>query len=58
MVGDKTKQKNSGELETSLAPAEAEVGAVAKAEQKKMQCRFCNCFIIRGICKYLLKCLK
>ena len=36
MVGDKTKQKNSGELETSLAPAEAEVGAVAKADQKML----------------------
>ena len=27
-------QKNSVELEASLAPAEAEVGAVAKADQK------------------------
>ena len=30
----KTKQQNSVELEASLAPAEAEVGAVAKADQK------------------------
>ena len=29
----KTKQQNSVELEASLAPAEAEVGAVAKADQ-------------------------
>ena len=27
------KQKNSVELEATLAPAEAEVGAVAKADQ-------------------------
>ena len=33
MVGDK-QQKNSVELEASLAPAEAEVGAMAKADQK------------------------
>jgi hypothetical protein len=35
MVGDKTKQQNNNsvELEASLAPAEAEVGAVAKADQ-------------------------
>ena len=37
MVGDKqnnkTRQDNSVELEASLAPAEAEVGAVAKADQ-------------------------
>ena len=36
MVGDKNKNKrtkNSVELEASLAPAEAEVGAVAKADQ-------------------------
>ena len=38
MVGDKnnkttTKQDNSVELEASLAPAEAEVGAMAKADQ-------------------------
>jgi hypothetical protein len=36
MVGDKKhnkKQDNSVELEASLAPAEAEVGAVAKADQ-------------------------
>ena len=31
MVGD--KQQDSLELEASLAPAEAEVGAVAKADQ-------------------------
>ena len=30
----KTKQQNFVELEASLAPAEAEVGAVAKADQK------------------------
>ena len=30
----KTKQQNSVELEASLAPAEAEVGALAKADQK------------------------
>ena len=29
----KTKTKNSVELEASLAPAEAEVGAVTKADQ-------------------------
>ena len=34
MVGDK-QQKNSVELEASLAPAEAEVGAMAKADQKE-----------------------
>ena len=38
MVGETTnkkrKTKNSVELEASLAPAEAEVGAVAKAPQK------------------------
>ena len=37
MVGDKQKTTtttNSVELEASLAPAEAEVGAVAKADQK------------------------
>ena len=34
MVGDKqTTKNNSVELEASLAPAEAEVGAVAKADQ-------------------------
>ena len=31
----KTRQDNSVELEASLAPTEAEVGAVAKADQKK-----------------------
>ena len=41
MVGDKTNKKqdkknNSVELEASLAPAEAEVGAVAKADQKQV----------------------
>ena len=35
MVGD---NKNSVELESSLAPAEAEVGALAKADQKLRQC--------------------
>ena len=39
IVGDKTKKtkdkkQNSVELEASLAPAEAEVGALAKADQK------------------------
>ena len=41
MVGDKNNNKtttrqdnNSVELEASLAPAEAEVGAMAKADQK------------------------
>ena len=40
MVGDKTKQNNnktrqdSVELEASLAPAKADVGAEAKADQK------------------------
>jgi hypothetical protein len=29
-----TRQDNSVELEATLAPAEAEVGAVAKADQK------------------------
>ena len=34
MVGDKQKTTtNSVELEASLAPAEAEVGALAKADQ-------------------------
>ena len=33
MVGDNKQQDNSVELEASLAPAEAEVGAVAKADQ-------------------------
>jgi hypothetical protein len=33
MVGGQTKKDNSVELEASLAPAEAEVGAVAKADQ-------------------------
>ena len=39
MVGEaiKTKQNNSVELEASLAPAEAEVGAVAKADQNIYQ---------------------
>ena len=32
MVGDKTTKNNSVELEASLAPGEAEVGAVAKAD--------------------------
>ena len=39
MVGGKQKttrqDNNSVELEVSLAPAEAEVGAVAKADQKQ-----------------------
>ena len=35
MVGDKNKTTNSVELEATLAPAEAEVGAVAKADQYK-----------------------
>ena len=36
MVGDKTRQQQQDlvELEASLAPAEAEVGAMAKADQK------------------------
>ena len=36
MVGDKqkTQKNNSVELEATLAPAEAEVGAMAKADQK------------------------
>ena len=35
MVGDKQQQdKNLAKLEASLAPAEAEFGAVAKADQK------------------------
>ena len=33
MVGDKKTTTKSVELEASLAPAEAEVGAVAKADQ-------------------------
>ena len=42
MVGDKNKtrqQQNNNnlvELEASLAPAEAEVGAMAKADQKNL----------------------
>ena len=40
MVVDKAKKKqNSVELEASLAPAKAEVGAVAKAD-KKLYCIF------------------
>ena len=39
MVGDKTtttrQQDNLAKLEASLAPAEAEFGAVAKADQNK-----------------------
>ena len=31
---DKTKQNNSVELVASLAPAEAEIGALAKADQQ------------------------
>ena len=31
---NKTRQNNSVEIEASLAPAEAETGAVAKADQK------------------------
>ena len=42
MVGDKNnktkQQNNSVELEATLAPAEAEVGAVAKADQKLVFC--------------------
>ena len=46
MVGDnKQQQKNSVELEASLAPAEAEVGAVAKADQKWL-CQETSCFEI------------
>ena len=33
MVGDNKTKNNSVELEASLAPIEAEVGAVAKADQ-------------------------
>ena len=36
MVGDKTRQDNLTELEASLAPAEAEVGAMAKADQNHL----------------------
>ena len=48
MVGDnKNKQqdktKNSVELEASLAPAEAEVGAVAKADQQ-----ICSLWVIKN----------
>ena len=35
MVGDKNKTTNSVELEASLTPAKAQVGAVAKADHKK-----------------------
>ena len=34
VVETKNNKKNSVKLEASLAPAEAEVGAVAKADQK------------------------
>ena len=38
MVGHKTRQQqNSVKLEASLAPAEAEVGAMAKADQKQQK---------------------
>ena len=33
----KTTTENSVELEASLAPAEADVGAVAKADQKQVE---------------------
>ena len=33
MVGKQQNNKNSVELEASLAPAKAEIGAVAKADQ-------------------------
>ena len=35
MVGDKTKQNKTKQLEASLAPAKVEVGAVAEADQNK-----------------------
>ena len=35
MVGDKQQHKIFVELEASLAPAKAEVGAEAKADQKQ-----------------------
>ena len=35
MVVDNNKKQNSVELVASLAPAKAEVGAVAKADQNK-----------------------
>ena len=38
----KTKKDNSVELEASLAPAEAEVGAVSKADQKLFSLSFFN----------------
>ena len=40
---NKKQQDNSVELEATLAPAEAEVGAVAKADQKyKHTCKVCG----------------
>lgn len=45
MVGDKKKQNkttNLVKLEASLAPAEAEVGAVAKADQYLFFYDFCS----------------
>ena len=36
MVGDKNKKQNSVELEATLAPAEAAVGAVAMADQQQL----------------------
>ena len=47
MVGDKKNKttenkKNSVELYATLAPAEAEVGAVAKADQKKVKQQKCR----------------
>ena len=35
---EKTTKENSVELETSLTPAEAEVGAVTKADQHGISC--------------------
>jgi hypothetical protein len=46
MVGGQREQKNSGELEASLAPAEAQVGAVAKADQKKRKFIVALCLLV------------
>ena len=45
MVVETKTNKNSVRLEASLAPAEAEVGAVAKADQKNATSILDKCYI-------------
>jgi hypothetical protein len=60
MVGEKKKKKRqkarqvSVELEASLAPAEAEVGAVAKADQKS----FFLCDVAKAINYFCIPCIR